>query len=190
MWRLVSILELADYDKRILLTTPQFLESLQMLVNELFKGLFCQRALSLFEQSDNYGKSWLQNLRRDLSQRIPEMQLTEIEQMLDKNLYGDLRSSRTDMKSPDSILKQSPEKGATSVISREGQQQPAKDLYEVMIDLAIFILVRLCQPAQDSAGDASDRITSEPVDMAGDLQNHIVNTFIKHLRDHEKLAQK
>ena len=119
MWRLVSILELADYDKRILLTTPQFLESLQMLVNELFKGLFCQRALSLFEQSDNYGKSWLQNLRRDLSQRIPEMQLTEIEQMLDKNLYGDLRSSWTDMKSQDSILKQSPDKSETSFNSRE-----------------------------------------------------------------------
>ena len=64
------------------------------MISALFKGLFCQNALSLFEKGEYAGKSWLSLLRKDLAHRIPEMQLAEIEQLLDKNLYGDLSSHR------------------------------------------------------------------------------------------------
>ena len=56
------------------------------------------------------------------------MQLVEIEQLLDKNMYGDLSSSRNGM------IQSQAKNAATE----------NKDLHEVMIDLAIFLIVRLC----------------------------------------------
>ena len=56
--------------------------------------MFCQKALSLFKKSEYSGKSWLSVLKRESVQKLHEMQLHEIEQLLDKHLYGDLSSSR------------------------------------------------------------------------------------------------
>ena len=71
------------------------------------------------------------------------MQLDEIEQLLDKNLYGDLSSRDTNrMMSPKSH-ESSPAKAKISQ-----PQMPPKDLYEVMVDLAIFIIVKLSSPVQ------------------------------------------
>ena len=79
MWKLVQILELAKFDRRVLLTTPSHLQSLQSMISELFKGLFCQKAHSLFKKSDFFGKSWLNILSKDSSLRISEMKFNEIE---------------------------------------------------------------------------------------------------------------
>ena len=54
------------------------------------------------------------------------MQLAEIEQLLDRNMYGDLSSSRNG-----SLTK--------SVAPATAE---SKDLFEVMVDLAIFIFVK------------------------------------------------
>jgi hypothetical protein len=161
----VSIFELSSFDKNVLLSTPSYLQSLQALVSELFKGLFCQKALNLFQKSEYYGQSWSTYLRKDLSQRIPDMQLVEFEQLLDKNMYGDLSSSRN----------------GTLLSQAKNAPTENKDLYEVMIDLAIFLIVRLCSKQDDD-------LNSSSIDSASDLLGHVVNTFIKHLRQHETLS--
>ena len=172
---MVSILELSAFDRRVLLTTPSYLQSFQAMVSQLFKSLFCQNALSLFEKSEYAGKSWLQLLRKDLAQRIPEMQLAEIEQLLDKNLYGDLSSNRGGTsKSPPSITRSSP--------ATQDRAGSTKDLYEVLVDLAIYIIVRLCTPVPNFRHGEAAGDSAESVDSSGDLLNHLVSTFMRHIR--------
>ena len=101
-------------------------------------------------------------LRKEMSQRIPEMQLSEIEQLLDKNMYGDLSSSRN------------------NPLQRDSMKAEAKDLYEVSIDLAIFVILRLSSTEEETDG----------IDAGSDFLGHIVTAFVKHLRHHETLSHK
>ena len=66
----------------------------------------------------------------------------------------------------------------------------SKDLYEVLIDLAIFIIIRLCAPVQhmrfgEAAGDSA-----ESIDASGEFLNHLIGTFMRHIRQHETLSQR
>ena len=57
----------------------------------------------------------------------------------------------------------------------------------MMIDLAIFIIVRLCLPGCVSGAPGSE---PEAVDAAGDLLAHLCDTFVRHVRQHETLSQR
>ena len=80
---------------------------------------------------------------------VTELNIDEIERLIDRNLAaeGDILSSRREL-------------------------SEAKDISEVCIDLAIFILVKFCD--DDTSGDST---SSEYV-------SHMVNYFAKHLRQH------
>jgi len=89
------------------------------------------------------------------------MQLSEIEQLLDKNIYGDLSSSR--QVSPSAAKRQ---KGGMRYAANENGTA-SKDLFEVMIDLAIFTVVRLSR-----ADSKDDHVSSQ--DASADFLAHVV----------------
>lgn len=96
------------------------------------------------------------------------MQLVEIEQLLDRNMYGDLSSSRN------GLHKKSNQTDSQS-----------KDLYEVMVDLAIYIFVKLMSRKSSDAYNKSSVTAAPIVDQASDYSAHIISTFLRHVRNHE-----
>ena len=67
----------------------------------------------------------------------------------------------------------------------------SKDLYEVLVDLAIYIIVKLAGNQTQSPSVAqieSGDYFGDAVDASGDFLAHLVATFIKHVRQHEKLS--
>ena len=87
-------------------------------------------------------------LKKSNRKSVTELNLDEIEKLLDKNLGQAGKSEST---------------------TREPAE--SKDLYEVCVDLAIYILVKL------SEDDTS-------VDNNSEFMSHVVNSFAKHLRQH------
>ena len=66
-----------------------------------------------------------------------------------------------------------------------------KDLYEVLVDLSIYIIVKLAGGSVfDSQLNGPKEFAVDQVDTSGDLLAHLVAVFVKHIRDHEKLSNR
>ena len=111
------------------------------------------------------------------------MQLHEIEQLLDKNLYGDHSSSRR-------VSPSNRDRRLAIQIANfyDDNNSINKDLYEVLIDLTIFIIVKLAGGTQTAAFSSTDQ--TDQIDASGDLLSHLVTTFVRHVRQHETLSQR
>ena len=57
-----------------------------------------------------------------------------------------------------------------------------------MVDLAIFIIVKLSSPDKAAGKESGSPAEPPVVDAAGDFLGHIVTTFMKHIRNHETLS--
>lgn len=112
------------------------------------------------------------------------MQLHEIEQLLDKHLYGDLSSSRR-------VSPSLRDRRQTNlpIYDENGAVIADKDLYEVLVDLAIYIIIKLAGGSIMSQAGPKE-FSFDQVDSSGDLLAHLVSSFVKHIRDHETLSQR
>ena len=80
---------------------------------------------------------------------VTELNIDEIERLIDRNLAAE-----------------------GEILSSTREPREAKDISEVCVDLAIFLLVKFCD--DDTSGDSSNN----------EYISHMVNYFAKHLRQH------
>ena len=130
MWRLVQIFELNQtFEAGDLIIDPKHAKVVTQLTAAMFKGLFCQKAFNLFQKGSLAGKNWLEVFKNGESQRIIDINIDEVLQFAK---YSPKDRSNAE-KSAQKVDKQLP-------------PEDSKDFYEVIVDLAMYIIGRITCP--------------------------------------------